>query len=57
LPGKFAQIFQRSEKELVEQSDQIKEARQKVIQNEEERRAAAAAAAAKKKSGKAPKKE
>ena len=57
LPGRFAQIFQRSEKELVEQSEEIKEARQKVIQNEEERRAAAAAAAAKKKSGKAPKKE
>lgn len=37
--------------------DEIREARQKVIQNEEERRAAAAAAAAKKKSGKQAKKE
>lgn len=57
LAGRFAQIFQRSEKELVDQNEEIKEARQKVIQNEEERKAAAAAAAAKKKSGKAPKKE
>ncbi len=57
LSGKFAQIFHRSEQELFEQKEQIKEARQKVIQNEEERRAAAAAAAAKKKSGKQAKKE
>ena len=57
LAGKFAQIFNRSEQELLEQKEQIKEARHKVIQNEEERRAAAAAAAAKKKSGKQAKKE
>jgi|LauGreDrversion4_2_1035121.scaffolds.fasta_scaffold439329_2 hypothetical protein len=52
LAGKFAQIYHKSEQDLVDQKEQIKEARHKVIQNEEERRAAAAAAAAKKKSGK-----
>ena len=45
----FADLYHRSESELVEQAERIKQARQVVITNEEERRAAAAANAAKKK--------
>ena len=45
----MAGIYQRSEHELIEQALEVKEARQKVIENEEERRLAAVASAAKKK--------
>lgn len=52
LPAAFCDLYKRSEAEINEQSELIREARQKVIQNEEERRQAALAAAAKKKPGK-----